>query len=217
MNEISLKNPMKTFFLPVFILFFYVLGVKSLSCYKNSSFNYKTPGETVEECTDPQVCVRFVVIKDGQSRKDTIGCGLTETCTKAGEAAKTADADVVFHCIECKEDKCIPKSPSDGAKEEFRSSASPEVVKTSAAAAVKTTGLRSDSTNGNGIKTSYDRDAYPWSPPPTTTINYLRTTHEDKEDKDKKHIWDDVPEVATVPTALKSIIFLCVVITFKMK
>lgn len=116
----------------MFFLTFYSSNVNCLVCYDSDYFNYKKPVQVFEECRIGRSCVRYVELKNGTVQKDTIGCGRMSYCRSEGEEAIEADDEIVFYCIDCEYDKCIPESPTDEKIEPTSTSTEREVQKKTA-------------------------------------------------------------------------------------
>lgn len=99
------------------ILFSHYLSVTSaLFCYHNQYLDFNDPMGVLEECRRGYSCVRYVELKDGKARKDAIQCDFLDNCQRKGERRRRKEPDLEFYCITCREDRCVPKSPSDNRK-----------------------------------------------------------------------------------------------------
>lgn len=160
----------------VFLLSHYLSKVSSLTCYQSDSFDHKNPGEAVSECTDDKKCVRYVELKNGESQKDTIGCSQIDECIKLGEAAKSADAEIVFHCIECNEDKCIPSSPSDKGEQSSTTEYASTTPDNETASTISDNGtVATDADADDRKKAVNPEDIHSFPPPPDTTTESYST------------------------------------------
>lgn len=102
----------------VFAIFLshYLSVANALICYYDQYFDFEEPKGVLEECKLGYVCVRYVEIKYGEKRKDTMQCDCPGNCRRRGTEKQKRHPDIEFYCLACNKDGCIPESPTDEPK-----------------------------------------------------------------------------------------------------